>query len=253
MPKTIPIMELFGPTIQGEGIMSGTFTTFLRTGGCSLRCSWCDSMDAVLPEKVKELGTRLATHEILRDIAKLPYAPYCTFTGGDPCMHKGLGDIIAALNMENIMVAVETQGELFPDWLITADVVTFSPKGPSSGNIVDIDPLYKWLRGNRNNTNAQRVCIKIVCFNEEDVEYALDVYGRIPVPLYDAFYLTSGTAPFSEHMIPEARILDLIYGYQTLSNHLLKMTRMNNIEFNHKTHVGFQQHVALWPTVDKGV
>jgi 7-carboxy-7-deazaguanine synthase len=43
----IRISEIFGPTIQGEGVLIGLPTVFVRTGGCDYRCSWCDSLHAV--------------------------------------------------------------------------------------------------------------------------------------------------------------------------------------------------------------
>lgn len=39
----IPVLEIFGPTIQGEGRVIGRKTMFVRTAGCDFRCSWCDS------------------------------------------------------------------------------------------------------------------------------------------------------------------------------------------------------------------
>ena len=92
MSNQLQIMELFGPTIQGEGIMTGTVTHFLRTGGCGLRCSWCDSMFAVLPEEIKKYRRLMSTADILKELTALPYAPYVTFTGGDPCIQPLLGD-----------------------------------------------------------------------------------------------------------------------------------------------------------------
>ena len=32
--EKMPIMEVFGPTIQGEGMVIGQKTIFIRTGGC---------------------------------------------------------------------------------------------------------------------------------------------------------------------------------------------------------------------------
>ena len=47
--STIRISEIFGPTVQGEGALIGKPTVFVRTGGCDFRCSWCDTLHAVLP------------------------------------------------------------------------------------------------------------------------------------------------------------------------------------------------------------
>lgn len=39
MAKKAPVMEIFGPTIQGEGIVTGRKTMFVRTGGCDYSCA----------------------------------------------------------------------------------------------------------------------------------------------------------------------------------------------------------------------
>ncbi|MED4958776.1 7-carboxy-7-deazaguanine synthase QueE, partial [Paenibacillus macerans] len=39
----IPVLEVFGPTVQGEGMVIGQKTMFVRTAGCDYRCVWCDS------------------------------------------------------------------------------------------------------------------------------------------------------------------------------------------------------------------
>ena len=42
-PQTWPVAEIFGPTVQGEGIDQGAVVTFVRFGGCDFKCSWCDT------------------------------------------------------------------------------------------------------------------------------------------------------------------------------------------------------------------
>ena len=37
--KLIPVVEIFGPTIQGEGAEAGVPTHFVRVGGCDFRCA----------------------------------------------------------------------------------------------------------------------------------------------------------------------------------------------------------------------
>lgn len=258
--KHIQIMELFGPTIQGEGIMSGTVTHFLRTGGCPLRCSWCDSMFAVDPKQIMEHRRLMTSWEIIDELHALPWAPYVTFTGGDPCIQQRLGDIIPALNSNGQRVAVETQGMFFPVWLPECDVVTFSPKGPSSGNVVDWSEMGDWCVS-QGRKRKMRVCIKVVVFDEADFDYGMKLYETLPMAYYDAFYFTAGTPLFVEpELAPEdtevearaiERTFDVLQNQRAIAELLLQTSQ--RIRFNEKTHVGCQQHVLLWPKEDKGV
>lgn len=256
MSKTIPIIECFGPTIQGEGIMTGTITHFLRTGGCPLRCTWCDSMHAVLPEEVKARADWLEVHEILNAIRSLPRAPWITLTGGDPCMHKGLGDLISALQgVESYThVAVETQGTLFPDWLVKCDVVTFSPKPPSSGNAVDIQGIVDYLDNVR--PKHQRICIKVVVDMDDprDFEYAMQVYSAIKPQLIEGFYFNA-CSPVLVEGEPQTVNAASIRALVTLDlyTQLAEFMCQQNIMWHQKTYVGCQQHVLLWPQHNEGV
>ena len=66
MKDQILISEIFGPTIQGEGPLIGIPTIFVRTGSCDYRCSWCDSLYAVLPQYKKD-WRKMTTGSVQRD------------------------------------------------------------------------------------------------------------------------------------------------------------------------------------------
>ena len=169
-------------------------------------------------------------------------------------MHKGLGDIIPKLNLDGYRVAVETQAMLFPEWLTMVDVLTFSPKGPSSGNVVDPLPMMEWLR---DGNHTGEVCIKIVVFTPEDLDYALSVYNAMHPSLYQSFYITVGTAPYDEDEFEhdkhgDVRTISVIMGMRNMVQEILNRVEMDQESLNEKFHVGCQQHVLLWPTEEKG-
>lgn len=179
------VAEIFGPTIQGEGAVAGKLSHFLRTFGCSYRCSWCDSMHAVDPAYSSK-AHRLTAPEIVEKVRALKApAPWLTITGGDPVDWELTG-VVGELALDH-KVAVETQGAVWRDWLEYCHLVTVSPKGPSSGMVDRLDPaiLQKYHARLR-----ARMVLKIVCFDDADLDYAERIHRFMPdVPMY----LSAGT------------------------------------------------------------
>lgn len=176
--NTIPIVEIFGPVIQGEGAMIGRQTHFVRTGGCDYRCSWCDTPYAVLPEEVRQNSTRLSPHEIVRQLQDLnPHTPWVTLSGGNPALHH-LGPLVDRIHEAGYRIAIETQGSIYRSWLETCDVITLSPKPPSSGMIPDTDALRRFVM-------LPEANLKVVVFDEIDFAFARGVHLRYPdTPFY---------------------------------------------------------------------
>lgn len=101
------ITELF-KSIEGEGIRTGRVCTFVRSFGCPLRCSYCDSMysNEVTPDQII---LDLSVEEIIQECKKLK-TPYVTFTGGEPLIQKDANELIERLLEESFYVNVETSG-----------------------------------------------------------------------------------------------------------------------------------------------
>ena len=67
---TVRISEIFGPTIQGEGVLIGQPTVFVRIGGCDYRCSWCDTLHAV-DSAYRTEWKRMSAAAIMADVERL--------------------------------------------------------------------------------------------------------------------------------------------------------------------------------------
>ena len=171
-------MEIFGPTIQGEGAIAGVRSHFIRFGGCPFRCSWCDSMHAVDPVRVKANAKWLTPGEILGATHELKPSTWITLTGGDPVMWD-LMPLVEPLEWL-FSVAVETEGALWRDWLLHCSLITISPKGPSSGMLDKLD--HDILEGHYTAALpiVKLITMKIVVFDVEDLQFAREMFHRYP-------------------------------------------------------------------------
>ncbi|ERN53436.1 7-carboxy-7-deazaguanine synthase QueE [Alkalihalophilus marmarensis] len=178
--KKIPVMEIFGPTIQGEGMVIGQKTMFVRTGGCDYRCSWCDSAFTWDGTGKSNLMTAEDIIKQLKEIGGDRFS-HVTISGGNPAIHQGIGKLVSSLKSLGIKTAVETQGSLWQEWMMEVSDVTISPKPPSSKMETDYDKLDYYI----DRLKDQHVSLKVVVFNEGDLEYAKHIHERYPeIPMY---------------------------------------------------------------------
>lgn len=168
----IPVVEIFGPTIQGEGLLIGRQTHFVRLGGCDYRCVWCDSLHAVIPSEVRKNSVFMNADEIVKELQDRRKAPYVTISGGNPALHQ-LGGFIAKLRHAGFRSVIETQGTKKPYWMSDVDTVVVSPKPPSSGMTTDWKMLDEYMKLGQSH-------LKIVVFNDEDYAYASHVRTLYP-------------------------------------------------------------------------
>src|SRR6202051_5404225 len=80
----VKIAEIFY-SVQGEGLLTGVPSVFVRTSGCNLRCWFCDS--EYTSWRVE--GEDLSVEEILARIAVFP-ARHAVVTGGEPMIAPGI-------------------------------------------------------------------------------------------------------------------------------------------------------------------
>lgn len=135
---TLPVSEVFGPTIQGEGPFAGRACQFLRTGGCNLSCGWCDTpytWDGTRFDLRKEIKP-MAGRDIL---ASLIDGVPLVLSGGEPLLHQDNGGLLYVLRNARyceIPIHVETNGTIAPSRKIRhlIDVFIVSPKMEHAGS-----------------------------------------------------------------------------------------------------------------------
>jgi 7-carboxy-7-deazaguanine synthase len=131
------VAEIFA-SLQGEGLLAGTPSTFVRSSGCNLRCVWCDTpYTSWEPE-----GESLTGDEIFERVRSLP-ARHAVVTGGEPLLFPEAVELCRLLRREGWHVTVETAGTVPPEGVglpgaePIADLMSISPKLASSGPPAD--------------------------------------------------------------------------------------------------------------------
>jgi 7-carboxy-7-deazaguanine synthase len=115
------ISEIFH-SIQGEGLLTGVPSIFIRTSGCNLRCRWCDTPYA----SWRTEGVEMSESEILDVIAAWP-SRHVVLTGGEPMVARGLPALADSLRRQGKHLTIETAGTIAPRG-IACDLASLSPK-----------------------------------------------------------------------------------------------------------------------------
>lgn len=128
------VKEIFGPTIEGEGHLTGTAVRFVRFAGCNKWngqpetkpdsvCYYCDT-DFVG-------GQRLTKEDIVTRLEALGKTDWIMLSGGEPMLQVDL-ELLKHLSWQGYKINIETNGSVaIPDeWRTYIDCLTMSPKDP---------------------------------------------------------------------------------------------------------------------------
>jgi len=230
-----PVIEVFGPTVQGEGMVIGQKTMFIRMAGCDYRCSWCDSAftwDGSGKAEIRMLSAAEIVDE-LRAVGGDTFS-HVTVSGGNPALLPRLGELVGLLHERGAGVALETQGSIWQDWFSDIDDLTLSPKPPSSGMTTDWNVLDAIV--GRLSEKRRSFSLKVVVFDDADLAYARTVHHRYK----DApFYLQAGNDDVKEQ---DGNLLlhMLLDKYKWLVDQVMGSAELKNVR------VLPQLHAWLW-------
>jgi 7-carboxy-7-deazaguanine synthase len=115
------IAEIFY-SIQGEGSLVGVPSVFVRTSGCNLRCSWCDTpYTSWKPE-----GADFTVDAIVEEVSRYSAARHIVLTGGEPMIAPGIAELSERFRALGMHITIETAGTVFAP--VACDLMSISPK-----------------------------------------------------------------------------------------------------------------------------
>ena len=106
LDAALPVVETFH-SLQGEGLHAGRSALFIRLGGCSVGCSWCDTKHSWPAEAHPQQA--LAALAAEAEAAAEAGAAFVVLTGGEP-LHHDLGPLCQALEPSGLPLHLETSG-----------------------------------------------------------------------------------------------------------------------------------------------
>jgi len=222
------ISEIFY-SVQGEGILTGVPSVFVRTSGCNLRCRWCDTPYA----SWKPEGEDFSPEAILTQIQSWPAARHVVLTGGEPMIAKDVARLIGLIRQAGYHLTIETAGTIALP-AEGCDLASISPKlansTPLEGEIgsgwiqrheqtrFQPDIIRSWLEG------AKEAQLKFVISSPEDFTEAQQLIAAINHPV----------APDHVLLMPEGRTMEEL---RARSAWLLEVCKDHGHRFCHRLHI----------------
>ncbi len=222
------ISEIFY-SIQGEGLLTGVPSLFVRTSGCNLRCRWCDTPYA----SWKPEGTEITPDDILTKLREWPAARHVVLTGGEPMVARDVNTLIRLIRNAGYHLTIETAGTV-PLPQAGCDLASLSPKlsnsTPLPGEISDgwitrheetrhnLPALGTWIKG------SAETQLKFVISGEADLAEARLLLADLDYPLPPDHIL----------LMPEGRTMEEL---RARSAWLVEVCKTHGYRFCHRLHI----------------
>lgn len=108
-------------SFQGEGPFAKTPSLFIRTSGCNLRCSFCDTPYTSWNPEGEQVSLEQLTEKV-----QASAAPHVVLTGGEPMLAPQLTELSEVCRAASKVITIETAGTV--DRSVECDLMAISPK-----------------------------------------------------------------------------------------------------------------------------
>lgn len=169
------VSEIFF-SLNGEGLLIGVPTVFVRLSGCNLDCAWCDTRYA-------EKGIEKSVEDIVKMIHTCDngFCSWVLITGGEPLL-QDIRPLVTQLKREKYSIGIETNGSIYKDVLKGCDFISADVKTPSSNNPTTDMKTFKKIVDTIKKKDGQ---IKAVIADEDDYYFVYTLIKKhgITVPV----------------------------------------------------------------------
>ncbi|TWT77828.1 7-carboxy-7-deazaguanine synthase [Posidoniimonas polymericola] len=158
------IAEIY-KSIQGEGLLTGSPSVFVRASGCNLRCWFCDTPHASWSPE----GVDLSVDEIVAQIEEWD-CRHVVITGGEPMLFAELIPLCEKLRLQRRHITIETAGTLYLP--VVCDLMSVSPK--LSGSAPNAEEHPHWRRRHEQNRNRPEIVRRLLTQYDYQLKFVVD-------------------------------------------------------------------------------
>jgi len=155
-------------SLQGEGLLTGTPSVFVRTSGCNLRCGFCDTPFA----SWEPVGEQMSVTEIVQRFqSNADGAKHVVVTGGEPMLPREIVELCSELHQSNFHITIETAGTIYRD--LKCDLISISPKFSNSDP--DENRAGEWRRKHQQARNRPEIVQQLISEHDYQLKFVVDV------------------------------------------------------------------------------
>lgn len=158
------IAEIY-KSIQGEGLLTGVPSVFIRASGCNLRCWFCDTPYASWQPE----GEDYAVDEIIAEVEEWD-VKHVVITGGEPMLFAEMIPLCRELKRRGRHITIETAGTLYLP--AACDLMSISPKLSSSGP--DPERHAHWARRHERQRLQREVLMRLMAEYDYQLKFVID-------------------------------------------------------------------------------
>ena len=180
----VRLFEIF-TSVEGEGILYGTKTLFVRLAGCPFTCFYCDTKESLPLDSGREYDIQEACQLIDSNLKKQTYK--VNFTGGDPLIqHEAVAKLAKHVQDKKISTYLESScfdSDRFNHVLPFIDIVKIEFKTKDS-EFVDSKNYERLIENAMNclksSVSAKKTTyIKVVVSSKTESKEFIDLVTRI--------------------------------------------------------------------------
>ncbi len=188
------ISEIFY-SLQGEGMLTGLPSLFIRTSGCNLRCNWCDTdyasweptgEDMTIDEIVSHVDSKKCKHVVV--------------TGGEPMIAKEIQQLCMSLKDKDCHITIETAGTISPE-NIDCDLASISPK--MSNSTPDKRASESWLKRHERDRINLLIIQEWIDNYDYQLKFVIDSQNDVNEVLELLAQLKRDIAPYKVLLMPQ--------------------------------------------------